>query len=642
MSTPATAAPRTDAGPVGPSVADPAPDGPLRTDRWSQLLLVALAVPFLVGAVAARTTTWWPASDLALLDLRIADVGTADTPLLGPFSRFGWSHPGPLLYWLLAPLYRLLGATPSAGLAAAALQNAVVVVAVGVLARRIGGRRFLALFAAATAILLASLGGEVLVSTWNPWISLLPFAGFVLLAWGVGAGDVVLVPWAVLAGSYLVQSHVGYGVLVGALAVVAAAQLVVGELGRRQTLGDAWPARRRRLARLAGASVAVGAVAWIGPLVDQVSEDPGNVRAIAAYFASSDEEPVGLGEGISVASRQLSPVAPWLGGSEHLDFLANVGDTSPVLALPVLSAFAVTAVVAWRRADVLALRLHATVAVGLVSGVAAVSRITDQPYYYLFRWWWVLAMFTWLCIAFTALRALPARLDARVWRVLVPACSVITVLAAGIASTSTADPIETTTHEAAVEEVTPLVLGAVDGEGTYVVRALGFSWFEVYFGLIAQLERNGVDVLVDEQFRAHAGAGRVLDPDPDPPPDGVLFVATGTSVADGLADPRLELVAEYDPLAPDERDELERLQAEQRERLRAAGRTDLLDAVENEGIEVLAAGEPALDGPSSERIAELLRRGQRAAVFAAPWPPPDLTVPPAPADVADAVPSPGG
>ena len=263
------------------------PDGRLREDRWSLVLLALLALPFLVGAVAARATTWWPASDLSLLDLRIADVGTADTPLLGPFSRFGWSHPGPLLYWLLAPAYRLLGATPSAGLAAAALQNAVVVVGCGVLARRVGGRRFLALFAAGTALLLAALGGEVLVSTWNPWISLLPFVALVLLAWGTSLGDAVLVPWAVLVGSYLVQSHVGYVALVGALGAWALVALAVVE---RRAWRDVDPddraLRRRRLVRLGAISLLVGALAWIGPILDQLTEDPGNARAIASYFAS--------------------------------------------------------------------------------------------------------------------------------------------------------------------------------------------------------------------------------------------------------------------------------------------------------------------------------------------------------------------
>ena len=293
--------------------------------------------------------------------------------------------------------------------------------------------------------------------------------------------------------------------------------------------------------------------------------------------------------------------------------------------MPVLAAFAATAALAWRRRDHLALHLQATAAVGVVAGVAAVSRITDQPYYYLFRWWWVLAMCTWLAIAFAALRALPEDAATRAWRVVLPAALALTVVGVALASASAADPVPTGTHEAAVEDLTPAVLDAVEPGQTYLVRPLGFSWFEVYFGLIDQLERHDVHVRVDEGFRAHAGPGRVLGPDDEPA--GTLWVVTGSAVADALDDPRLEVVAEHDPLSSDERAELARLQAEQRQRLIDAGRTDVLDGVENEGVEILASVEPALDPVAAARIAELLRRGQRAAVFATAYPPPDLAAP---------------
>src|SRR5690349_8357134 len=38
-------------------------------------------------------------SDTALIELRTFDVGH-HTPQLGPFSRFTWTHPGPMLFLL--------------------------------------------------------------------------------------------------------------------------------------------------------------------------------------------------------------------------------------------------------------------------------------------------------------------------------------------------------------------------------------------------------------------------------------------------------------------------------------------------------------------------------------------------------------
>lgn len=601
----------------------------LRDDPRSLALLAILAAPYLVGAAAVLGDTWWPASDLALLDLRIRDVGTAHTPVLGPFSRFGWSHPGPLLYWLLAPAYNLFGATATASLAAAALQNALVAAGAGVAARRVAGRDFLVLFALAATAFARAAGGEVLVSTWNPWIALAPFVVLVLLTWGLANGDLDLAPWWVVAASYLVQSHVGYAAVVVALGTWAGAAVAwhawhgwrsraaAGGADASHRDGGGWPDHRRRLVRSIGVGVVLGAASWVGPVIDQLTNEPGNLRAIVSYFRSSDMPAVGFGVADGVAARQLSPVAPWFGGSERLDFLARLAPTSVVWAAPVVAAFLATAWWAWRRRERDLLHLHVTAAVGVLAGWVATSRITDQPYYYLFRWWWVLAMAVWLAAAWSALRLAPRGWTLASGRVVVPAAVAVTVVLGGLASLDATDPIEPDTHNVAVEVLTPQLTARLDPGATYVVRPIGFSWFETFFGLLNQLDRHDVGVLVDPTFTSHAGARRTLgDPAaPDDEPAGTLLVATGSAVPDSRDDPALEELATYDPLTDDERVELERLQGEQRQRLVDAGRADLGDRVENEGIELLATVEPSLDPVAAARIAELLRRGERVSVF---------------------------
>src|SRR5690606_16795832 len=94
----------TDAVPGGAPTASTA-----RRTVWARAGLTALVVlPVVVAIVAALTSDHQLAGDWALLELRVRDVGTSDTPLVGPFSRYGWNHPGPLLFWLLAIPYRLL------------------------------------------------------------------------------------------------------------------------------------------------------------------------------------------------------------------------------------------------------------------------------------------------------------------------------------------------------------------------------------------------------------------------------------------------------------------------------------------------------------------------------------------------------
>ena len=60
-----------------------------------------------------------PASDFALLELSTGEA-LRGTQLLGPYSRFGWRHPGPAYFYLQAPLYGASGAS-SASLPVAVL-----------------------------------------------------------------------------------------------------------------------------------------------------------------------------------------------------------------------------------------------------------------------------------------------------------------------------------------------------------------------------------------------------------------------------------------------------------------------------------------------------------------------------------------
>ena len=85
---------------------------------------IALAsLPFVASAIAvmlpASGATTCPRADQAWIELQIRDIGHHPV-LLGPYSRFGWFHPGPILYYLLWLPYRITGST-GASLAVAAL-----------------------------------------------------------------------------------------------------------------------------------------------------------------------------------------------------------------------------------------------------------------------------------------------------------------------------------------------------------------------------------------------------------------------------------------------------------------------------------------------------------------------------------------
>ena len=162
----------------------------------------------------------YPVGDHAMLELytRHAAHGVWS---LGPYSQFGWNHPGPLFFYLLAPLYLFSGEKTIALNAGAFVINllsvsAVVFVLLRYAAPGIG-------CAAATAMGLYVYRLPIISSYWNPHVVILPAAAFLVLCAAIAARHAWALPVAVLVGSFLVQTHASLAPYVLVLASAALA-----------------------------------------------------------------------------------------------------------------------------------------------------------------------------------------------------------------------------------------------------------------------------------------------------------------------------------------------------------------------------------------------------------------------------------
>jgi hypothetical protein len=262
------------------------PDRPARS--WTErrvlvagALAALVALPLIVAAVAVRRPTWYPALDLSMTEFRVRDVGTSDTPLIGLPGRIGprleeqGSHPGPLSFYLLAPVYRALGSSPWALQVAAVALNVVALASAVAIAVRRGGARLGVALAAVLALVVAGYGPSTLAVPWNPYLPLLWWVVLLLAVWSVLCDDVAMLPVAVFAATLCAQTHVSYLGLVAVLGAVTAVALVLA--WRRAA--PASP-ERRAVVRWSALALALGVVLWLPPLVDQAVNDPGNMRAI--------------------------------------------------------------------------------------------------------------------------------------------------------------------------------------------------------------------------------------------------------------------------------------------------------------------------------------------------------------------------
>src|SRR5688572_398753 len=135
-----------------------------------------------------------PVFDFALTEMRVRDVGTTQTPLVGLPGRLGsarepGSHPGPLCFYLLAPVYRVLGSSWWALRVSTAFFHAAAIAVALALARRVGGVAAVLGTGVLFALLELAFGYIVLTIPWIPYLPLSWFIVFLIATWSLITGD---------------------------------------------------------------------------------------------------------------------------------------------------------------------------------------------------------------------------------------------------------------------------------------------------------------------------------------------------------------------------------------------------------------------------------------------------------------------
>jgi hypothetical protein len=518
---------RPDAG-----AARAAPRRP-RRDLLTPAAIALTVTPLVVVAVHMLRSDVVPIGDLATTELLTRDVGV-HTPLIGPYSRDGWHHPGPALFYALALPYRLFGRDGAALAVGAVLINAVSVGAMGVLARRRGGTGLMLATLVGCGLLLQALGPTFLATWWNPTVTVLPYGVLLYLVWGVVRGERWALPWATVVTSFLMQTHVGYVALAFPLWLAAVAwtagvtladhrgarrarRSAGDEVGGGEDGGDEDPGGEpvseedpsgedpatRPGGRLAPAVVtaAVAVVMWLPPIVEQVTHADGNMDQIVEWFRDPGEEARTLLEGWRVVADQYSVWPEWIVGQGTLSVTAEPAAVYdglvPVLLVPVTAAIAVL----WRRRGRAARALAAIWLAASVIGVVATARTVGPLYAYRLHWAWVLGMLGGVFVLWCGWALATDRAPVVGRRA---ATGVALAALAGLAAVTS---VRASEAKVPIEEASVLVASlaapveaavrGLPGDGPVLVRMETFGGLALGAGLVAELERRGVDVVVD-------------------------------------------------------------------------------------------------------------------------------------------------
>lgn len=585
-----------------------------RPSRGAVALVAAilLVIPVLVSLVPGLWGAhWFASSDQALQVLRIHDVGTGHTPLVGVASRFGWSHPGPFQFWLLAPFYRLLGETGI--LVGTALLNLLALVGAIWVAHRRGGRALALGVALGEALLIRALGLTLLLDPWNPWVAVLPFVVFVLCSWSLCLGDLWIAPVMAVTGTFVIQAHVSYIPLVVAAIVLVSVYRSARWIRIRRRAPPRSQRRRSWLPYVVAAGITFAL--WLPPIIEQVISGEGNLSALVSYFRHPAEASIGWTGAVGVLGRELTPVSsPWVAGHDTNAF-GFVGTAGVLPALLVLGVVAVLAIAAWRRGHTDPAALAVVALVGDAVGTVAIARVTGALGTYLIRWWWPMAMLTYLAGGWCAL----ALVAPTVRRLRQPLALGVLAAILGVATTASVQdfPARLPQAQASVTtgELTRQLVAVLSPTHRYRLQNVdGLTLGSVGTGVLVSLRLRGLQVLGSPDQDLALGSWRTLPTD-DPAP--ALIVVNHEDELAGWRPPSTaKLVAHFDPLTPTERLDASRVETRIRAAIGSRAPRGPIDAGVEFGRGVLVA-EGASRG-DVDKLAKLQAKGQAFDIYLRP------------------------
>ena len=463
-------------------------------------------------AVARRTALPWAAVAIAVLplvvlavryviglrdesivagDYAVLEAGTRSAlrfeQFVGPYSRYHWHQPGPLPFYWLAPFYGLSGQNLGGlGLGAVVL-NLLCIAGIVIAVDRMAGRRAAWAAAVAVAAFSWSYGTEQFGEVWNPSMTVLPIALIVVLTAALVCGEAWPLPWTALAASFAVQTHVSTGVTVLVMVAVGAGALA---WQRRHSIASLrWP--------LVGTALAVY-VAWILPVFQQATQNPGNLGKLLSFFRTNTSAPHPLRAATGAVVRVLGTTDHNAGifvRSTTIDVRTDVTEQVVTVVVLVAALAGLAALGVWRRHRfVTALTVLALV--GVATCILAARQVFGDLLLYLLVFVAGVALAAVIALAVGLVDAVSHRAGERALTV-VGLVLLALFTAFNVRDATQARLVSSREYSAVVAEALPPVLRAVDGiQGPVRIEIVTHEQWSLAGALLNELEQRGTDVTV--------------------------------------------------------------------------------------------------------------------------------------------------
>jgi hypothetical protein len=402
----------------------------------------------------------------------------------------------------------------------AALINAAALFGIAIIGYRRGGAVVGAVAVTLGAVLAWSMGSEVLFEPWQPHVLLLPFLCFLMLVWTIACGDLAALPWAAGVGSFVVQTHLSYAILVPLLGLWAIVGATLVLLRARRADPSSWPALRGRAIRSGMIAIVVFVVCWLQPLIEQFTSDgDGNLTRLAEHARDSKVGTVGVGFGTRAVASVVSLPPWWIRPSFENTFSPQEGWQPPSLLLAVgsLLVLGVLLALCWwgarRRHDRDGSLIIVTAVVALACGLISAWRTPTTVFGtepHVFRWLWPIGAFFAVGIAVTIVRRF-----ARASIGITGACALVAVVFGIVNLPTSSQGTGPNSQQYAIPTVRELdkKMGALAKDGPLLIDD-PFSVFANPYAaaVLAELQERGIPFVArDPVLVRQLGPGRRYD-----------------------------------------------------------------------------------------------------------------------------------
>jgi hypothetical protein len=493
----------------------------VRNRRIEAIALGVLAllpiVPYLTFLLRTGVPRYGLVGDHALLEQATRHVFRGDT-LLGLVSRFTFNHPGPLFFYLTAPLEAAFGSASTGLYISTCLVNAAAAAAI-VACTRIFGRRSHAVAALLVVFTWFVAFGNVAADPWGPLVIVLPLAAFLVNAAMFARGKSAAAYPAVVFGTLAAQTHVAAAPTAAAVGLVALVAFLIGARRRGGLERD----ERWRLAFAASVLI----ILFVPPLVEQIVAPSGNMKELCGFFVHRTEPRKPLADATAhwtlatswlperVFTRALVAEGP-IPLVRRADAMRTVASPNArLVAIVHVMSIAIAAIVAGRRRDVPSISLLAIGTIADAAAVFSLQAVVGPVHHFLVFWTTAASSVAWIGVLgtfFAAVGAIGLRMP-RVSGILAPAL-VTLILAAAVTSTSlqrfwlarnAVAPSSRPDLRADLRAIEEALRARLQRDGSIVtVHREGAR--DIADALVLELEKDGVDVRVANADR-HAYSG---------------------------------------------------------------------------------------------------------------------------------------